>query len=315
MKSGFPPVLILASDAAEYLPFFEGLSGEGVSFTAVATAGAAREAYSGQPVVLGQPDLVARVLSEWPEVRWVQSSWAGVTPILNSGRTDYLLTGVKDTFGPDMAEYVLGYLLANELKIFERLGCQAHRSWWTEHSGTLQGKTVGIMGTGSIGSYFARALKPFGVTVTGFSRSGAPVEGFDRVYPADRLKRFLAEPDYVVSVLPDTPETRLLLDAEAFKCMKKQCLLVNVGRGSLVDEAALARALFAGELAGAVLDVFQQEPLPEDSPLWNAPGVIVTGHISGGSRPRDIAAIFRENYRRYCAGEALNYRIDFERGY
>jgi len=315
MKVEFPPVLILASDAGEYLPFFEELSGAGVNFTAVATASAAREAYSGQAVVLGQPDLVAQVLAEWPEVRWVQSSWAGVTPILNSGRTDYLLTGVKDTFGPDMAEYVLGYLLAKELKIFERLGRQANRSWWNEHSGTLQGKTVGIMGTGSIGSYFARALRPFGVTVTGFSRSGAPVKGFDRVYPADQLKCFLEEPDYVVCVLPDTPETRLLLDAEAFKCMKKQCCLVNVGRGSLVDEAALASALSAGELAGAVLDVFQQEPLPEDSPLWNAPGVIVTGHISGGSRPKDIAAIFRENYRRYCAGEALKYRIDFERGY
>ncbi len=241
MKVEFPPVLILASDAGEYLPFFEELSGAGVNFTAVATAGAAREAYSGQEIVLGQPDLVARVISEWPEVRWVQSSWAGVTPILNTGRTDYLLTGVKDTFGPDMAEYVLGYLLANELKIFERLGRQANRSWWDEHSGTLQGKTIGIMGTGSIGSYFARMLKPFGVTVTGFSRSGAPVEGFDRVYPADQLKRFLAEPDYVVCVLPDTPETRLLLDAEAFKCMKKQCCLVNVGRGNLVDETALAQ--------------------------------------------------------------------------
>lgn len=315
MKVEFPPVLILASDAGDYLPFLQELSDAGTEFTAVETADAARKAYSGQKVILGQPDLVASVLADMPEIRWVQSSWAGVTPLLNIGRTDYLLTGVKNTFGPQMAEYVLAYLLANELKIFERLGRQANRIWWNEHSGTLLGKSIGIMGTGSIGSYFARVLRPFGVSVTGFSRGGAPVEGFDRVYAADQLDSFLAEPDYVVCVLPDTPGTRHLLNAEAFQRMKNHCCLVNVGRGGVVDESALVKALMAGQLAGAVLDVFQQEPLPQDSALWNAPGLIVTGHISGGSMPKDIAVIFRENYRRYCAGEALKYRIDFERGY
>jgi phosphoglycerate dehydrogenase-like enzyme len=112
MKVEMPPVLILSSDAGEYLPYLQDLSDDGVVLTAVTTADAAREAYSGQAVILGQPDLVAQVIDQLPEVRWVQSSWAGVTPILNTRRTDYLLTGVKDTFGPDMAEYVLGYLLA-----------------------------------------------------------------------------------------------------------------------------------------------------------------------------------------------------------
>ena len=305
----------MATDAEEYLPYLLELTADGVELTVAATVQTARDVYAGHTVVLGQPDLVAPVLPDMPEIRWVQSSWAGVTPILNTGRTDYLLTGVKNTFGPEMAEYVLGYLLARELRIFERLGRQANRSWWDEHSETLQGKTIGIMGTGSIGSYFARALRPFGVTITGFSRGGAPVAGFDRVYAADQLGRFLAEPDYVVCVLPDTPGTRNLLDAEAFRLMKNHCCLVNVGRGATVDEQALVNALHAGELAGAVLDVFRQEPLPQDSPLWNAPGLIVTGHVSGGSKPKDIAAIFRENYRRYCAGDPLEYLIDFERGY
>jgi phosphoglycerate dehydrogenase-like enzyme len=315
MKVEFPPVLILASDAGEYLQYLQDLSDIGVELTTVVTAEAAREAYSGQQVILGQPDLVASVLADMPEIRWVQSSWAGVTPLLNIGRTDYLLTGVKNTFGPQMAQYVLAYLLANELKIFERLGRQANRSWWSEPSGSLQGKTVGIMGTGAIGSYIAGALKPFGVCIKGYSREGAPVAGFDRVYSGDSLASFLAEPDYLVCVLPDTPGTRHLLDAQAFRRMKNHCLLVNIGRGSVVDEQALAKALYAGELAGAVLDVFQQEPLPADSPLWNAPGLIVTGHVAARSWPSDIAVIFRENYRRYCAGEALDYRIDFERGY
>ena len=310
-----PSVLILASDAQEYLPLLEDLARGGAAFTVAETVGEAHGAYAGQTVILGQPDLVAEALGEMPGVRWVQSSWAGVTPLLEAGRRDYALTGVKDTFGPQMAEYVLGYLLANELKIFERLGRQANRCWWDESSGSLKGKTLGIMGTGSIGSDIAGMAKAFGMHITGFSRSGASVEGFERVFAANQLDAFLAEPDYLVCVLPDTPGTRHLLDANAFRSMKSGCYLVNVGRGVVIDEDALAAALVKGELSGAVLDVFQDEPLPQESPLWNAPGLIVTAHVAAKSWPEDIARIFIENYRRFVAGEPLKYRIDFEKGY
>ncbi|MBT8048095.1 MAG: D-2-hydroxyacid dehydrogenase [Xanthomonadales bacterium] len=310
-----PSVLVLSPDAEAYFPVLETLVSEGVELAAATSPHAARKVYSGQPVILGQPDLVAEVLADMPEVAWVQSSWAGVTPLLDAGRSDYQLTGVKDTFGPQMTEYVLAYLLAHELKLFERLGRQANRSWWAQPSGTLKGKTIGIMGTGSIGSHIARLVGLFGARIIGFSLSGAPVEGFDRVFAGDRLADFLADPDYIVCVLPDTPGTRHLLDAEAFKLMKSHALLVNIGRGTVVDEAALVQALEAGELAGAVLDVFQQEPLPPDSPLWHSPGAILTGHVAARSLPQDIAGIFIENYRRYCAGERLRYRIDFDRGY
>jgi phosphoglycerate dehydrogenase-like enzyme len=307
--------MILSPDAGEYLPFLQDLVERGTEIALAGTADDARIAYAGQAVVLGQPDLVAAVLGEMPGVRWVQSCWAGVTPLLALGRSDYLLTGVKDTFGSQMSEYVLAYLLANELKVFERLGRQASRCWWDQPSGTLNGKALGIMGTGSIGRNIAKAAKTFGMRITGFSRSGAPVEGFERVFAGNRLGEFLAQPDYLVCVLPDTPGTHHLLDASAFRAMKDRCYLVNVGRGALIDEKALVRALFEGELSGAVLDVFQNEPLPEDSPLWNAPGLIVTAHIAATSWPEDIAGIFRENYRRYVEGEPLKYRIDFDRGY
>jgi phosphoglycerate dehydrogenase-like enzyme len=310
-----PSVLILAPDAQEYLPLLEDLAGGNVAFSTAETAGEARDAYAGQSVLLGQPDLVARALDAMPEVRWVQSSWAGVTPLLELGRSDYVLTGVKDTFGSQMAEYVLGYLLANELKVFERRGRQANRSWWEESSGTLKGKTLGIMGTGSIGSDIARMARLFGMCITGFSRSGASAEGFERVFARNQLEDFLAGPDYLVCVLPDTPGTQQMLDANAFRAMKKSCYLINVGRGALIDENALAEALFKEELAGAVLDVFQTEPLPQESPLWNAPGLIVTAHAAAKSWPEGIARIFRENYRRYVAGEPLKYQIDFEKGY
>ncbi len=310
-----PDVLILAPDAREYLPFLEGLAGGSVAFATAETGSDVCEMYTGQSVVLGQPDLVAEALGEMPGVRWVQSSWAGVTPLLDLGRSDYVLTGVKDTFGSQMAEYVLGYLLANELKMFERLGRQASRSWWDESSGTLKGKTLGIMGTGSIGSYIARMAQPFGMRITGLSRSGASVEGFQRVFATNQLDDFLAEPDYLVCVLPNTPETHNLLDASAFRAMKNGCYLVNVGRGALIDEEALAQVLLKGQLAGAVLDVFQTEPLPEESPLWKAPGLIVTGHVAAKSMPEDIAQSFTEHYRRYVAGEPLKFRIEIERGY
>jgi phosphoglycerate dehydrogenase-like enzyme len=308
-------ILILSADASEYLPLLQPLADSGVEITVAETADLARERYTGQEVLLAQPDMAAQVLTEMHEIRWIQSTWAGVTPLLNSGRSDYLLTGVKNTFGPEIAEYVLGYLLAHEIRMLERLGRQANHSWCDQPSGSLQGKSLGIMGTGSIGSYIASMARPFGVSVTGFSRTGRPVAGFDRVCAADQLAEFLAEPDYLVCVLPDTPDTRGLLDADAFRAMKPNCLLINVGRGTILDEQALVQALFAGELAGAVLDVFCNEPLPPQSPLWNAPGLIVTGHVAARSWPRDIAAIFRKNFRRYCAGEALEYPVDFERGY
>jgi phosphoglycerate dehydrogenase-like enzyme len=238
-----------------------------------------------------------------------------VNPLLELGISNYVLTGVKDTFGPQMAEYVFAYLLANELKIFERLGQQADRTWWEQPSGSLWGKTLGIMGTGSIGRFIAQTARTFGMRITGFSRGGAPVEGFKKVFARNQLADFLAEPDYLVCVLPDTPATRHLLDASAFHAMKNHCCLINVGRGNVIDENALVQALVEGELSAAVLDVFQSEPLPEDSPLWNVPGLTVTAHIAAASVPRDIARIFRENYWRYVAGEPLKYRIDFERGY
>jgi phosphoglycerate dehydrogenase-like enzyme len=310
-----PGVLVLTDDAEAYLPLLSELARQGTELVAATTVQSARSVYTGQTVVLGQPDLAAAVLGEMPSVRWVQSSWAGVTPFLALGRRDFLLTGVKDTFGPQMAEYVLGYLLAREIRLVERLEHQRQRDWWPAESGTLRDKTLGIMGTGSIGRCIASMAAVFGLRVIGYSRGGAPVEGFADVFRADQLAAFLAEPDYLVCVLPDTPDTRHLLDERAFRTLRRTCCVVNVGRGNVIDEAALAAALHSGEIAAAVLDVFQQEPLPADSPLWDAPGLSLTAHMAAKSHPPDIARIFVENYNRFMAGKPLNYPIDIERGY
>lgn len=310
-----PDVLIAAHDAAAYVPLLEEMLGGRARFSIATTAAEALNVYDGQAVVLGEPDLLAGVLDDMPAVEWVQSSWAGVTPLLKSDRKDFQLTGIKDAFGSQMSDYVFAYLLAREVKILERLGRQSRKSWWDEPSGSLQGKTLGVMGTGSIGSAIAVRAKAFGMKTVGFSRKGQSVKSFDQVYASHELEAFLPQPDYLVAVLPDTPETRGLLGSEAFALMKNSCYLVNVGRGSLIDEQALIKALHADELAGAVLDVFQVEPLAEDSALWHAPNLLVTGHIAAISRPRDISRIFSENYLRYCNGEPLNYLVDFDRGY
>jgi phosphoglycerate dehydrogenase-like enzyme len=310
-----PDVLVLTPDAPCYRPLLAAVERAGGEFRTAETAEKARRAYSGQQILLAQPDLAAEALGDLPQIRWVQSTWAGVTPLLSLGRDDFLLTGIQGVFGPMMAEFVLGYLLARELRVFERLGRQVNRSWWPEPSGTLQDKVLGIMGTGSIGACIARMAGQFGMQVRGFNRGGEPVEGFSSIHGRDGLHAFLQGLDYLVCVLPDTQETRHLLDAGAFASMPESCYLVNVGRGNVVDEEALLEALEAERIAGAVLDVFEHEPLPPESPLWHAPNLLVTGHVAAHSRPRDIARVFSENYRRYVAGEPLLYRIDFKKGY
>ena len=308
-------VLVLAPGANDYRPFFEERIPTGTQAVYADTVGAALAVEGKFPVILGQPDLVAGYLEHRPGVRWVQSTWAGVRPLLVTGRRDFLLTGIRDTFGPQIAEYVLGYLLARELKLLERLGRQANRSWWPEPGGTLAGKTMGIMGTGSIGAYLAAMAAPFGLTVTGLNRSGTNTDGFERVYPVGELAAFLSEPDYLVCTLPQTPASDGLLDAAAFRAVKPGCYLVNVGRGSVIDEDALLEGLENGTLAGAVLDVFREEPLPPESPLWHAPDTLVTAHVAARSHPADIAYIFLDNYDRFQRGEPLKYRVDFDLGY
>ena len=308
-------ILVLARDAAEYGPLLEPLRSAGANITLADTAAVARACSPGPPVLLGEPDLVADVLDDLPAVRWVQSTWAGVTPLIEQHRRDYHLTGVKGVFGPQMAEYVLGHLLAHQLRLLERLGRQAQRDWWPEPSSTLAGGTLGILGTGSIGAEIARRARVFDLAVIGLSRSGRAQADFDRVWPVADLTDFLQRADFVVSVLPDTPATQGLLDAKAIAAMRPGAYFVNVGRGSVVDETALAEALNRHHLGGAALDVFNEEPLPRVSPLWHAENTLVTAHVAARSWPRDIAALFIDNYRRYAAGEALRYIVEFDRGY
>ncbi|MGD8681775.1 MAG: NAD(P)-dependent oxidoreductase, partial [Lysobacterales bacterium] len=207
-----PGVLVLAPDAEDYLPLLGDLVRRGAEVSVATDPGSALDAGSRCEVLLAQPDLAAEALPRLPAVRWVQSTWAGVEPLLARGPGNYRLTSVKGVFGPMMAEYVFGYILGHELRQSARLEHQKSREWWPVDSGSLSGKTLGVMGTGSIGRHIAHTGRAFGMRVIGYSRRGEAVEPFDPVFPAEQLRDFLSEPDYLVAVLPGTPDTDGLLD-------------------------------------------------------------------------------------------------------
>jgi phosphoglycerate dehydrogenase-like enzyme len=245
----------------------------------------------------------------------VQSSWAGVTPLIEAPRRDYLLTGVKGVFGPQMSEYVFGYLLAHELKLLERFRAQEQRHWMRDHSGVLDGKSLGIMGTGSIGAHIAATAVAFGMTPIGYSRSGVAVQPFEQTCSMEQLETFLAKSDHLVATLPDTPDTDALLNRETLSILPKGAYFINIGRSNCIDDDALVEALRSGQLAGAALDVFDEEPVPDDSPLWDAPNLKITAHIAAISHPLLIVPIFIDNYRRYVSDQPLDYVVDFDAGY
>jgi phosphoglycerate dehydrogenase-like enzyme len=214
-----------------------------------------------------------------------------------------------------MSEYVFGYLLARERKIFEKRASQAAGTWDPAHPGTLRGKQIGLLGVGSIGAALARTARHFGMRVKGYTRASEGCPDVDAYFHGDDRAAFAADLDYLVSIMPNTAATTHLVDAALLAALPPRAVFVNPGRGSVVDEAALAAALESGRLAAAVLDVFQQEPLPADHFLWRTPNVLITSHTAALSVPEDIAPVFIDNYRRLVAGQSLRYQVDFEAGY
>lgn len=267
-------------------------------------------------IAFGEPNLLRKALPRLPALRWAQSTWAGVEPLLDpSLRRDYALTNARGVFGGLMSEFVLAYLLLHERKILQRLEAQRERRWDAFLTGTLRGKTIGLLGVGSIGAELARTAKFFGMTVRGYTRESETCEQVDRYYHGEGILEFARGVDYLVCVLPNTPATWRIVSAELLAQLPPHALFINVGRGSAVDESALIQALETGAISGAVLDVFEQEPLPQGHPFWTTKNLIVTSHTSAPSFPAEIARVFIENYRRYIAGAPLEHVVNFERGY
>lgn len=266
-------------------------------------------------IVLGEPARIRKHLPTLKNLRWVQSIWAGIEPLLSPNlRRDYTLTNARGVFGELMSEYIFGYLLAHERRIFALRQAQNKKHWDGRNNGSLRGKTIGLLGVGSIGAEVAKTAKYFKMTVRGYTHSSESSPDVD-VYFHDNLLEFVDGLDYLVNILPNTASTNKLLGAAVFEALPAHALFINVGRGSAVDEKALEEALVQEKIAGAILDVFSEEPLPKGHPFWTTPNLLMTFHTSAPSLPVNIANLFIENYQRYLKGDELNYRVDFERGY
>ena len=268
------------------------------------------------PVWLGQPDLMATLLRQGHKPQWLQSTWAGITPLLAEGLgREYRLSRAVGIFGQVMAEYVLTYMLGHEREVMARLVSQVERKWDNRMGQSLVGRKVLIVGAGDIGQTVAQFLQPFGVELYGIASSAREQAPFVEVGSLDDLPRLVGKVDYVVNLLPNTPNTHDIYNAALFKQFKPTGLFINVGRGVAVVDADLVEALKEGHLVGAVIDVCRQEPLPQRHPFWTAWGLLLTGHSSAPTSPSLMVKLFVENLRAYQAGEALRGEVDFNRGY
>ena len=274
-----------------------------------------------------------------PSLRWVQVHWAGVDKLLDHPiwDSDVLITSASGVHAPNLAQYVMAQILAWAHRVprwlhFQRQGTWPDQRWERFVPDEVHGKTIGIAGYGSIGREVARLAHCFGMTVLATKRDVQNLEekGYlpadvgdragvlpDHVYPPAETREMVASCDYVVNTLPLTEETYHFFDEALLRAMKPSAFFVNVGRGATVKEDDLVRALQEGWIAGAGLDVFEQEPLPEDSPLWQMDNVILSPHVGGFTRAYDerTSDLFAENLRRYLNDEPLLNLVEREAGY
>jgi phosphoglycerate dehydrogenase-like enzyme len=309
-------LLILSRHADTYHRLVAAAGFPHLTIVSTSDAAAALAEARDADLALGDPPLLRQAIPGMPRLYWVQSTWAGVEPLVDPAlRRDYILTNARNVFGGLMSEYVFGYMLAHERQMFDRHRAQREGRWDNRLPGTLRGRQIGLLGVGTIGIALARTAKHFGMRVKGYTRTSEGCPDVDAYFHGGNLPAFAEDLDYVVAVMPNTAATRHLVDAALLSRLPARAVFINPGRGTIVDEAALAAALDAGRLAGAVLDVFEQEPLPPDHVFWRTPNVIITGHTAALSMPADVAPVFIDNYRRLLNGEPLRHRVDFDLGY
>jgi len=251
-----------------------------------------------------------------PKLRWIQSGWAGVDHWIH--RPEWSegveLTRTVGDFPRRIAQHVMGYLLARSLRVDTALREMEERIWKKWTPGTLEGKSLLILGMGAIGAEVGSVARAFGMEVVGVRRNAGKARGAE-IRGVGDLPELLPRADVVVNLLPLTPETESFWTGERFGRMKEGATFVNVSRGATVDEAALLKALGRGRPGFAILDVFREEPLPADHPLRGREDVWISPHVAGISMAEPLAREFAENLKRFRAGEPLRHRVDRKRGY
>ncbi|XP_076624019.1 glyoxylate/hydroxypyruvate reductase A isoform X1 [Colletes latitarsis] len=277
-------------------------------------------------IVVTDCDLFLPYMDKLPSLKWVQTTWAGVETFasrLQNIKHNYVVTRFSDkTFGFAMSEYVVAHIFNFERDQRQQYEKQNDCHW--EKNGKISDHrlicdlSVGILGLGNIGKSIAQRLKMFGATVWGVTRTPLKekLDYLDKHRTVEFLSEMLMHCDYIINVLPSTSNTFGLLGGNTLeKCKQKGSVFINIGRGTIINELDLLNALQQQWISGAILDVFEQEPLPKDSKLWLLPQVTISPHISGVTRPQDVARFFAENYQKFIKGETLLNTVNIQEGY
>ena len=279
------------------------------------------EMLEGAEVITGHPDAGRLVRAN--QLRWLHIQSAGVDKYADPAllpSEDVIVTRTAGVFGTPIAEHVVGMMIAlcRAFPVYD--ANQRNRQWKRLPEGNyrqISGATVLVVGAGDLGGEIAKRLSGFDCRILGVRRSAQPSRYFDDVYGMAELPQALGKADFTVIALPSTKETRGMFDAELLASMKRDSILINIGRGDIVDTAALAAALQSGWLGGAGLDVTDPETLTETSPIWMLDNVMITPHVSGFSPkiPAKRAKLFLDLLSRYLAGQELYNRVDYTKGY
>jgi phosphoglycerate dehydrogenase-like enzyme len=283
------------------------------------TVAAEREKILAEAEVLLALHVPDRLMERAPNLRWVQGAGAGVEQFSSVGlkQAGVVLTNCSGLSAGSMAEWVMGRLLQVWKRFRECDEFQRAHAFERSYGRTFAGSTIGIVGLGSIGCEVAVRARAFGCRILGLKRSAKPgdqSEFADELFPMEGLHDLLGQSDAVIIAAPATAETRHLIDAKALAAMPRRAVLVNVARGSLVDEAELARVMRDEPLAAAILDVFDPEPLAAESPLWDLPNVYISAHssVAVDRYLDDVFDLFFENLQHFIAGEPLRNPVDME---
>lgn len=267
----------------------------------------------------------AELVAAAPKLRWIQSPSAGVEYVARVPElvaSDVILTNTRGAHGPSIAEHVFALLLAFTRGVPQAIQWKARRHWGRKEGyrtlREIKGSTMGIIGYGAIGRAVAQRAIAFEMTPLALDAQAIDTPPFvDEVLPPSRLPELLQASQVLVVAAPLTAETRHMIGAMELAMLPPEAIVIAVSRGGIIDETALDAALREGHLAGAALDVTEIEPLPDDSPLWETPNLIITPHLAGASGPKErrCVEILCENVRRFARGEALHNVVDKRLGY
>ncbi len=270
--------------------------------------------------VLLAPRFPVEVFDKARRLRWFQCINAGVDSIfpIRDCIGDLIVTNARGMHGEIIADFVMAGMTMMHWDFPRFMREQSRKEWHPRDVAPLAERVLGVVGLGSIGAAIARRGKSAGMTVVGSKRDVTQsVAGVDRLFPPSGLAELLQLSDFVVLAVPQVPETTGLIGREQIRLMRRAAFLVNIARGSVVVESELIDALRAGTIAGALLDVFEREPLPADSPLWTMPNVIVTPHVAGypSNYTTRLFEIFGDNLQRFLEKKPLRNVVDLKRGY